>query len=167
MRSASNQQPPQIQLRPLTPAELDSSVERAVHRHAADYARRGIWNEADAVDASRRGFAELLRSGSEQRSRHFAQIVEASSGKAIGETWYVIETEGGRTHVWIDWLWIEPAQRRHGFGAATLRELEAIAVRFGASSASLSVWLDNPDAIALYTREGYVAFRTHMRKTLR
>lgn len=48
-----------------------------------------------------------------------------------------------------------PEERGKGFASATLRELESWAAELGYSSCKLETGSRQPDAIALYTKQGY------------
>jgi ribosomal protein S18 acetylase RimI-like enzyme len=157
---------PRVRLDEMTAPEVHEAVERAVHRHAREYARRDLWVEERALEASREEFAEFLASEAPGLARRMAHIVDPETGSRVGETWYLLQDRGGRTHFWVDWLWVDPEHRRKGYGRATLRRLAELAREAGARSVGLSVWLDNPGALALYEASGFVPVRQHMRMSL-
>jgi GNAT superfamily N-acetyltransferase len=61
---------------------------------------------------------------------------------------------GGRS-AFLDELYVEPASRGTGIGAAALRLLQDACRPLGARSLALEVAFDNPRAEALYRREGF------------
>ncbi|MCI4351390.1 MAG: GNAT family N-acetyltransferase [Thermoplasmata archaeon] len=155
-----------IRLVPMSEREFESSLERAVPRHAAECVRRGLWTESAAVEASRLEFAQLLPQGIRTPHRHFCTAIDAASGAPVGETWYFVQEKGGKTQFWIDWIWIDPRHRRQGHASRVLEHLAEIARVRGADRIGLSVVSDNPGAIALYAKLGYEPFRTQLVKLL-
>jgi GNAT superfamily N-acetyltransferase len=150
----------------MTPAEFEECLAREIVRVAADFARRGVWTEETALEASRSDFADLLPRGFETPNYRFCKVVDERTGGRVGETWYVVVRKGGKVHFWVDWIWIDPPFRRKGYATRLLQKLDDEAVREGAERIGLSVVTDNPEALALYTKVGYTPTRMHMSKTL-
>ena len=96
----------------------------------------------------------------------FCHIVDDASGVRVGETWYQVGRRVGTTFAWIDWIWVEPEHRRHGYAQAAFRLIEAEAARAGADRIGLFVYEDNPGARALYDRLGYRPTSHRMEKPL-
>lgn len=69
----------------------------------------------------------------------------------MGGTWHTARERSGRVR-----FWIEPQHRRSGFATAVLRALEEEAREWGTDRSGPSVWTDNPEALALYSKLGYV-----------
>lgn len=159
--------PPRIRLEPMSERDFRDSLERSVSRLAEEYVRRGYWVERAALEASRKQFAQLLPNGRETPDRHFANVIRPEGDQRVGETWYQVQEQGGKPRFWVDWLWIDPAYRRQGYATVTLLRLEAEAREQGADRVGLAVWFDNPGAIALYTKLGYVPANMWMTKPLR
>jgi ribosomal protein S18 acetylase RimI-like enzyme len=84
----------------------------------------------------------------------------------VGEVWYTAANEGGRMQFWVEWIWIEPEHRRRGYALQAFLLLEEEARRLGAPRCGLDVWVDNPAAIALYKKLGYVSVSMSMVKAL-
>jgi RimJ/RimL family protein N-acetyltransferase len=158
--------PTMIQLEPMTPEEFRASVERAIPRRAANNVRWGVWSEAGALEASRLEFADRLQTGPEDPGHHYCKVLTPSEPSAIGETWYLTRLEGGKPQFWVDWLWIEPPFRRRGFASQVLGELCDRASGLGGDRIGLSVYSDNPGAIALYAKLGFAPIDTHLSKPL-
>ena len=155
-----------VRLEPMSEDEFRRSVERAIVRHAADSAHRGIWTEDRAAEASREEFHQLLPNGRDTPGWYFATIVASNRGSAVGESWYSVREQGGKPRFWIDWLWIDPEHRGMGYATATLLQLEHVGRGVGADRAWLMVLVDNPVASRLYSKLGYQAFSTRMMKPL-
>lgn len=153
-----------IRFEPMNERDFQDSVQRSIARLAAEYVRRGLWVEESAIGASRKEFARLLPNGRETPDRYFVNVVRAEGGQRVGETWYLVQEQGGKLRFWIDWIWIDPEHRRKGYATATLARLEEEARNRGADRVGLAVWLDNPGAIALYSKLGYVPASMWMMK---
>jgi ribosomal protein S18 acetylase RimI-like enzyme len=151
----------------MRPEEFQSSLNRAIERHASEQSRRGIWSETESLAASRAEFGLLLPQGQKTPGHYFAHVVDSTTGGRVGEIWYVSRESGGKGHFWIDWIWIDPIHRRKGFATQVLRSLEEEAVRSGADRIGLQVLTENAGAIALYSKLGYSQVSMRMNKVLR
>jgi len=156
-----------VRLDPMTEDEFRESFERAVARHAVDFVRRGNWTEAKATEASRFELNSFLPQGRESPHHHFVKVMDESSGCQVGETWYLARPEGGKLKFWVDWLWTEPQHRRQGYATAVLQQLSKEAAKLGADRIGLFVFMDNPNAVALYTKLGFTTMVMGMSKTLK
>jgi GNAT superfamily N-acetyltransferase len=156
-----------VRLVPLTEAEFRESFERAVVRHASDSVHRGVWTKEGASEASRKELGGYLPQGRETDGHHFVKVVDESNGKQVGEAWYFVREEGGKVRFWVDWLWTDPAQRRRGYATAVLQQLSHEAAKRGADRIGLNVFLDNPHALALYTKLGFTNFVVGMSRPVK
>ncbi|MDT9001607.1 GNAT family N-acetyltransferase [Paucibacter sp. APW11] len=101
------------------------------------------------LDAIRDG---VLLHGRQQAQGSDAQDIACGlyeNGRLIAGGW-------GRTEfqrLYISYLWVRPERRGEGLGGATLRQLEAQALRRGCVDALIETLLD--DAAALYEHLGY------------
>jgi ribosomal protein S18 acetylase RimI-like enzyme len=150
----------------MTEGDWREALYRAIGRRAERNVRRGWWTEGAAREAARTELAQRFPDGRATPDHRFHNVVDATSGAWAGEVWTVVETKGGKTHVWVDWIWIEPAFRRRGFATETLRRIEESAIREGAERIGLYVVLDNPEAFALYSKLGYRPYSQEMTKSL-
>lgn len=155
-----------VRLEPMSEEDFQESIRRSIPRHAADYVRRGLWAGDASLERSEKEFAQLFPNGRETPDRHFANVFDAENNVRVGETWYLAQEQGGKLRFWVDWIWIDPQHRREGYASATLRLLEVEAERLGADRVGLSVWFDNPGAIALYSKLGYAPASMWMMKSL-
>jgi ribosomal protein S18 acetylase RimI-like enzyme len=130
-------------------------LERAIPRRAERWTNRGIWTRERAIEASRQAYAETFPQGRATPHQFFLHVVDGRSGRTVGEVWFESREGGGKVDFHIQWLGIEPEFRGQGFGTETLRLLEQEARHRGADATRLEVWLDNPDALRLYSRLGY------------
>jgi RimJ/RimL family protein N-acetyltransferase len=155
-----------IRLEPMWEEDFRAFLDRAIPRRAASWVERGIWTEAESLEASRQRYARLLPNGHETPGHHFLNVVESEGGAPVGEIWYTAEPQGGKVQVWIEWILIEPAFRRKGYAAQALRIVEETARGLGAERIGLTVWTDNPGARSLYSKLGYAEASVNMAKSL-
>lgn len=144
-----------IRLEPMDDAGFRAFLDRAIPRRAEKWVQRGIWSPDRALEASRQEYAELFPRGRETPHHHFRDVVETASGAVVGEAWYTARESGGKVEFWIQWISIWPEHRRRGYGRELLGLLEEEARRLGAPRSILTVWMDNPGALALYAKLGY------------
>ena len=144
-----------IRLEPMSEAQFQESLEQGIVRLAAEMTRRGHWTEAESRESARSEFAQMLPEGGRTANRRFRVIVDAESGRRVGETWCTVRPYGGKVQYWVDWLGIDAPYRRQGFGRAALRALAEEAARDGADRIGLSVISDNGPARALYEQMGF------------
>ena len=153
-------------LQEMNQEEFEACVAEAISRHAAEQVSRGVWAQDAAGEASRSDFAQLLPHGRETPNKRFLKVVDEITGIRVGETWYTVKEEGGRTQFWIDWIMILPPFRRRGYASQVLELLAAEASRAGANRLGLHVLSDNAAARALYTKVGYQVTSLRMSKRL-
>jgi ribosomal protein S18 acetylase RimI-like enzyme len=155
-----------IRLEPMSEAEFQTSLERAIVRHAEYRTAAGTWTAERALEVSRAEFAELLPDGRGTPDHQFCHVVDDRNGRVVGETWYRAQERGGRLQFWVDWVWIDPAHRRRGYATRLLLLLAAKAEKLGAIHLGLSVVADNTNAIGLYSKLGFRVTRMQMTKRL-
>jgi GNAT superfamily N-acetyltransferase len=156
-----------VWLKPMDEEEFLSSVARSVQRHAEDSVLRGIWTPEHALEASRAEYDRFLPQGLATPDIHLCRVIDDASRTAVGETWYSVRDNGGKLQFWVDWIWIEPDFRRRGFATRVLEQLEREARQGGADRFGLNVSADNPGALALYGRFGFVPVSMHLIKFLK
>lgn len=148
-------------------ASFQESLKRVIPRLAELQVKRGLWTEKSALEASRSVYTGFLPQGLATPHNRLFNVVEDSTNARVGEAWYRTEELGGKLDFTIEWIWIEPRHRRRGYATEALLQLEEEARRLGAERTKLYVWRDNPDAAALYTKLGYAADGSIMRKPLK
>ena len=135
-------------IRPATPADVPT-----VLRFARDLA--AFERAPDAVEATEAMLYEALFG---ERPAAEALIAE-QAGTAVGFAlfYYSFSTWTGRRGIWLDDLYVTPAARGTGTGAALLRAVAGIAVDRGCARFEWWVLNWNVDAIDFYRRMGAVA----------
>lgn len=119
-----------------------------------DMLRRFYAEDRIPLDESRvrRGLAQLMADASLG-----AVLLAEANGACVGYVmlgWCFSIEQGGR-HVLVDELYLEPAARGRGLGAALLARACDWARQRGAEVARLEVNRHNPRAKALYQRAGF------------
>jgi ribosomal protein S18 acetylase RimI-like enzyme len=155
-----------VRLEPMSEEEFQATLGKAIPRHAAARVRRGFWKEEESLEASRTDYAQMLPQGLETPHRHFCNLVDEESGARIGEAWYVLQSKGGKTQLWIDWIWVEPEFRRRGYATQVFGRLEEEARARGAGRVGLHVVSENEGALALYDKLGYAVTDLLMAKVV-
>lgn len=154
-----------IHLRAVDDAGFAAFVQRAIPRRAERWTRRGLWRAENAIETSRREYAETFPQGRATPGHHIFEVID-DAGSIVGEAWYSARANGGKVDFYIQWIAIWPEHRGRGLGTALLGLLEGEARRLGADRTSLTVWEDNPAALALYTRLGYTTAHRNLIKIL-
>jgi ribosomal protein S18 acetylase RimI-like enzyme len=155
-----------IRLDPMDEATFQESLKRVIPRLAELQAKRGLWTAESALEAARSVYTGLLPRGRETPHNYLCSVVDVSTNARVGEVWYKTDELGGKVDFTIEWIWTEPSHRRKGYATQALQLVEREARRLGAERAKLYVWMDNPEAVALYTKLGFSADGWLMRKSL-
>jgi RimJ/RimL family protein N-acetyltransferase len=153
--TASGLPPAKIRLEPMSDADFAVFFERSIADYAEDNVRAGRWDPANAREASRADHDRLLPQGMRTPDHYLRAIRDAGTGGRVGDVWYAVRSEGGPPGIWIFWLGVDPAHRRHGYAAAALAAVEEEARRLGVLRIGLHVFAFNAGARALYERLGY------------
>ena len=142
-----------IRVRPAVPADVST-----LHRFICDLAE--FEREPDAVTGSVDQLARALFSGADVPSgrpalyAHVAEVDGQVAGMAI---WFLnYSTWTGNHGIYLEDLYVEPAQRGRGVGTALMAELAAIAVEHGYDRFQWWVLDWNADAIGVYEALGAV-----------
>ena len=136
-----------IQVRPATPADV-SVILRFVRELAA------FEREPDAVTATEPMLAAALFGESPAAEAVLAEREGEPVGFAL--FFHNFSTWEGRRGLYLEDLYVTPAARGQGAGAALLRHLAALAVARGCARFEWSVLDWNEDAIAFYRAMGAV-----------
>ena len=155
-----------IRLDPMDETGYKEFLARGIPRLAEMTVRRGLWSRQGALEASQEVYAALLPQGLATPHFRLRVLVDGSSNTQVGEVMYKVEERGGKVEFSIEWIWVDPARRRQGYATQALLMLEDEARRVGADRTRLFVWMDNPEAIALYSKLGYSTISMGMSKSL-
>lgn len=155
-----------VNLRRMTSAEFEAFAQYSVRAYAEDLA--GAYG-ADAEEQARKEFSGMLPDGIHTPGSRL-MVIEAGS-RPVGVIWYLLEVTDGVRHAFLCDFIIHPDDRRRGYAAAALAEMERDALACGCAECRLYVDADNRAALNLYEKGGYRAFRQadgglYMNKTL-
>lgn len=150
---------------PMTPEAYADYLDVAVPAYAADKVASGQWAAADAMELSRKSYAELLPRGVDTPD-HYLFTIGDSAGLPVGMIWMALQDRADRRVGFIYDVSVEVPYRRQGYATAAFRALEDRAGEFGISGIALHVFGHNPGAQALYTKLGYSITNVNMFKAL-
>ncbi|MEJ2346749.1 MAG: GNAT family N-acetyltransferase [Gammaproteobacteria bacterium] len=102
-----------------------------------------------SLETHRRFLARVLEMG-------YPQLVAVDAGGVVGWCDIVPRAEQWAVHIGRLGMGLLPGYRGLGFGGRLLGECLELARRFGLEKAELEVFADNPRAIRLYQRFGFV-----------
>jgi len=144
-----------IDLRPMTSEEYAVYLERSVAEYAEDKVKAGNWIESEALERSRKEFANFLPDGKDTDGMFLCSIVESGSGQPVGIIWYGGIGDSSRPIWFIYDFSILEDHRRHGYAMQALKKLESLAAEQGIESIGLHVFGHNTAARTLYERAGF------------
>jgi len=144
-----------IELRPMTQAEYEIYLSRAVAEYAEDKVKAGNWPAEGALERSAKEFEKYLPQGLDSPHNTLCTLVDPASGAGVGMIWYALFPESTRPNWFIFDFSIDPEQRRRGYASQVLTALEERALAEGIQSIELHVFGHNTAARALYDKMGY------------
>lgn len=159
-----------IVLRKMTSGEFSTFAEYSVRDYANDLMTNERMEADAAVERAKKEFADMLPSGADTPGNAL-MVIEAEC-RAVGVIWYLYEVTDGVRHAFLNDFIIDPAERRRGYAAAALLEMEADARAHDCTECRLYVWNGNTAAQSLYAKCGFTVFReaedgVYMRKHLK
>ena len=153
-----------VRLVPMTETELEAHLEKTIPEYAAENVAVGYWSEEEALERSRKAFANLLPQGVKTENNYLFRIQLEESGEKIGMIW--MKHEAPRSHGFIYDIALDEAQRGKGYGKQTMLALENIARELGLETIGLHVFANNTAAMKLYKGLGYEVTSQNMTKKL-
>jgi ribosomal protein S18 acetylase RimI-like enzyme len=155
-----------VRLEPMTPTEFATFVEYSIVDYADSNFRSGQYPmRAEALEASKHQFAQILPSGQSTPGHEFLTI-RREDGTRVGTLWLAYPPARGSTGAYVYSLAVDEAHRRHGYAEAAMRLAESRALAHGQTTLGLNVFGFNAGARALYDKLGYEVVATLMRKEL-
>jgi ribosomal protein S18 acetylase RimI-like enzyme len=155
-----------VRIEPMTEERFAPFLEENIQKYADQNVRSGRWEAGTAVELSRADHARLLPQGLASPDEFLRSIFDSDSGERVGDLWYSHRGDGGPKQVWIFWIGVDPAHRRHGYATAALRYVETEARRLGCEKVGLHVFAFNTGARTLYEGLGFEATNLVMWKKL-
>jgi ribosomal protein S18 acetylase RimI-like enzyme len=153
-----------IRLVPMTETELEMHLEKTIPEYAAENVAAGYWSEEEALERSRKAFANLLPLGVKTENNYLFRIQLEENGEKIGMIW--MKHEAPRPHGFIYDIALDEAQHGKGYGKQTMLALEEFARELGLKTIGLHVFANNMAAMKLYKGMGYEVTSQNMTKKL-
>ncbi|UYM04463.1 GNAT family N-acetyltransferase [Solicola gregarius] len=149
-----------VELRTMSEAEFAAYRDYAIAEYAKDNVRAGTMLSAEAPEAAKRQFEELLPDGAATEGNHL--LLAEHDGERVGILWLQIRAPKAFVYdIEVD----EPGRGR-GHGRAIMLAGQAFAHERGAASIGLHVFADNSAAVRLYEMLGYDVVSQKMSRTL-
>ena len=154
-----------VRLVPMTPLEFARYLETAIRDYADAHLKSGDCEADEALALAQADYDSLLPDGLSTPNHHLFSVF-AEGAEPIGLIWYEARDREGRKSAFIYDFIIRPELRGKGYGAATLRALEARLREGGVRRVNLNVMGWNVKARELYEREGFTIAGIGMTKML-
>ena len=151
-------------LLPMTQPELDAFLELAIPEYAADHIRAGYWDEAEALEKSRKEFETLLPQGVQSENHYLYSIYDGDV--AVGVIWMRVNMDPPTKSGFIFDLRIDEKFRGRGYGKQAMFLIEEKARELGLKSLALHVFAVDAVAPNLYESVGYEVSSLYMTKKL-
>ena len=142
-------------LRSMTQDEFLAFALVAVPSFAAEKVASGQWKEADALELSRKSFAELLPQGLATSDNHFFTVRDQTAQINVGIVWIAAQDRAGKRIAYVYEISIKPEHQRRGHAKRAFLALEDKVRALGLSGIALHVFGHNTAAQALYLQLGY------------
>ncbi|HET9651179.1 MAG TPA: GNAT family N-acetyltransferase [Usitatibacter sp.] len=153
-----------IILQPMTQAQFEGYLERAVPEYAQAHVEAGDCDPDTALERARADYVSLLPAGLKSEN-HFLYAIHAPGEAApIGMVWFELREQDGGKSAFIWDFRIDEPQRGKGYGKDTLMRIDERLRALGARYVSLNVLGQNHRARALYEKHGFRVVGIGMRK---
>jgi ribosomal protein S18 acetylase RimI-like enzyme len=158
--------PQRVQLVRMTTEEIQAYIERDIAVFARENVAAGYWGEEEALRRSVQAHQRILPEGPGTKGHHFFRTVDGPKGEQVGLAWLRQDSETDPPTGFIYDLAIDALFQGRGYGEATMRALETIAVEMGLASLGLHVFAHNIAARRLHEKLGYTTRSLNMVKPL-
>jgi ribosomal protein S18 acetylase RimI-like enzyme len=148
----------------MTQTELEVFLERTIPEYAEDKVRAGHWAESEALERSRKEFADDLPQGLQTKNNYLYTLYDGND--AIGMIWMRANMDRPTNDGFILELYVEENQRGKGYGKQAMLLIEEKARELGLKAIGLHVFGSNNIAQNLYKAVGYEVTSVNMSKTL-
>lgn len=151
---------PKVMLRKMTADEYLRFKGCSISDYAEDLIKGKGLNREQALAAAGKEYEEMLPFGLETEGHFLMSILDAENKEEVGSIWFFYDEKHGLKQVFLGDFLIYETERRKGYGAAALAEMERMAKTDGCTESVLYVWNHNPAGYSLYQKCGYVTI-TH------
>ncbi len=148
----------------MTQPEFDAFLAQAVPEYAADNVRAGYWDEAEALEKSRKEFEMLLPQGLQSENHYLYTVYNGEN--AVGLIWMRANMDRPTKSGFIFDIRIDEKFRGKGYGKQAMLLIEEKARELGLKSIGLHVFAYNKVAKNLYESIGYDVSSLNMVKKL-
>lgn len=155
-----------VRLIPMTQSDFEPYLEHAIYDYAQEHVKAGTWDQAQAVEASRKEFEVLLPNGVASENQFLFSIQDDLTQAKVGMLWFALKENRGSPFAFIYDFNIYPEFQRKGYGAQALEALEVQVKQRGLHEIELHVFGHNHAARALYDKAGYETRNIRMVKKL-
>ena len=149
---------------PMTQPEYEAFLARLIPEYAADNVKAGYWDEAEALEKSRKQTESLLPQGLQTRDHYLYTLYDGD--EAVGLIWLRAETDRPKKSGFIFDVEIGEKFRGKGYGKQIMLLIEGKARELGLQSIGLHVFASNSVARNLYESIGYEVSSLNMIKNL-
>jgi RimJ/RimL family protein N-acetyltransferase len=153
-----------IKLIPMTEADYQVYLARAVAEYATDKVQAGNWSEAEALEKSRLEFEHSLPEGI-HTPEHFVGKLLNENDEPVGYLWYA-RLENKPATAFIYDFEIYAPYRRRGYASQALAALVEHAKARGLNRLELHVFGYNTAARELYKKAGFIETNVNMARDL-
>ena len=154
---------PTTTLVPMTETQFEAYLEAAIPAYAADKVASGQWAEEEALESSRRSYAELLPRGPATPG-HRLYVLQDEQGAEVGVVWIGEHAEATRRVAFVYDVAVHQEYRRRGHAERAFLALEEVVRSLGLTGIGLHVFGHNAAARALYAKLGYRETNVNMFK---
>ncbi|MBO4637081.1 MAG: GNAT family N-acetyltransferase [Clostridiales bacterium] len=144
-----------IILRKMNDKEFENFKAYSIKDYASDMLKERDISEEEAMNSAAEEFNDILPDGLNTENCFPMVIEDPGNRKDVGRIWYGYEDNGGVRQVFLFDLLIDEDERRKGYAAKALAEMERKAREDGCGISSLYVWEHNAPAYDLYVKCGY------------
>jgi ribosomal protein S18 acetylase RimI-like enzyme len=148
----------------MTQIELEVFLERTIPEYADDKVRAGHWAESEALERSRKEFADELPQGLQTKNNYLYTLYDGDN--AVGLIWMRANLDRPTNDGFILELYVEENHRGKGYGKQIMLLIEEKARELGLKAIGLHVFGSNKIAQNLYKAVGYEVTSVNMSKTL-
>jgi len=144
-----------IQLEPMPEDEFNEFLEQAVRDYAEENVKGGRWSQENALERSRKDYANLLPEGLNTKDHYLFQVVDMEKKLKLGVIWLHTRFDDFHPSGFIYEILIDEPFRGQGYGKQAMLAIEEKAREFGLKSIGLHVFVHNTIAVKLYEKLGY------------
>ena len=138
-------------------------MEAMVFSYAADIAKSRITQTNDKhISYAQTQIGGILTQGIQTKNHYFFSIT--NNNEKIGSLWFSTQNS---SIAFLHDITIDTEQRRKGYGAMALRQVEQLATEKGCECIALHVFYHNKYAQVFYERNGYVTTGVQMFKNIK